>query len=76
MVYKTAVDYVEFSRWLVMARRTLESTRRGAESGNFKVHQAAEFAAEGLLYGAGGPARGHSVYKLLETANELLPVPK
>jgi HEPN domain-containing protein len=81
MVYKTAVGYVEFSRWLVMARRTLESTRRDAESGDFnwacfKAHQAAEFAAEGLPYGAGRPARGHSVYKLLETANELLPVPK
>jgi len=81
MVYKTAVDYVEFSRWLVMAKRTLESTRRDAESGDFnwacfKAHQAAEFAAEDLLYGAGRPARGHSVYKLLETANELLPVPK
>jgi HEPN domain-containing protein len=81
MVYKTAVDYVEFSRWLMMARRTLESARRDAESCDFnwacfKAHQAAEFAAEGLLYGAGRPARGHSVYKLLEAANELLPVPK
>jgi HEPN domain-containing protein len=77
MVYKTAVDYVEFSRWLMMARRTLESTRRDAESCDFnwacfKAHQAAEFAAEGLLYGAGRPARGHSVYKLLEAAKESL----
>jgi HEPN domain-containing protein len=81
MVYKTAVDYVEFSRWLVLARCTLESTGRDAESGDFnwacfKAHQAAEFAAEGLLYGAGRLARGHSVYKLLETAKELLSVPK
>jgi HEPN domain-containing protein len=75
------VDCVEFSRWLVMARRTLESARRDAEGGDFnwacfKAHQAAEFAAEGLLYGAGRPARGHSVYKLLEAAKELLSVPE
>ncbi len=75
------MDCVEFSRWLVMARRTLESARRDAESGDFnwacfKAHQAAEFAAKGLLYGAGRPARGHSVYKLLETAKELLSVPE
>jgi HEPN domain-containing protein len=81
MVYKTAVGYVEFSRWLVLARRMLESTGRNAESGDFnwacfKARQAAEFAAKGLLYGAERPARGHSVYMLLETANELLPVPK
>jgi HEPN domain-containing protein len=38
----------------------------------FKAHQAAEFAVEGLLYGTGRPARGHSVYKLLEAAKELL----
>ena len=73
------MDCVEFSRWLVMARRTLESARRDAESGDFnwacfKAHQAAEFAAKGLLYGAGRPARGHSVYKLLEAVKELLPV--
>jgi HEPN domain-containing protein len=75
------VDFVEFSRWLVMARRTLESARRDAEGGDFnwacfKAHQAAEFAAKGLLYGAGRPARGHSVSRLLEAAEELLPVPE
>ncbi len=75
------MDCVEFSRWLVMARRTLESARRDAESGDFnwacfKAHQAAESAARGLLYGAGRPARGHSVYKLLEAAKEMLSVPE
>jgi HEPN domain-containing protein len=75
------VDCVEFSRWLVMARRTLESARRDAEGGDFnwacfKAHQAAESAARGLLYGAGKPARGHLVYKSLEAAEELLPVPE
>jgi len=75
------VDCVEFSRWLVMARRTLESARRDAESGDFnwacyKAHQAAESAARDLLYRAGRSARGHSVYKLLEAAKELLSVPE
>jgi len=54
-----------------MARRTLESARRDVEGGDynwacFKAHQAAEFAVKGLLYGVGKPARGHSVFKLLE----------
>jgi len=34
----------------------------------FKAHQAAGFAVKGLLYGAGRPARGRSVSKLLEAA--------
>jgi HEPN domain-containing protein len=74
------VDCVEFSRWLAMARRTLESAARDVEGGDynwacFKAHQAAEFAVKGLLYGAGRPARGRSVSKLLEAAKDLVEVP-
>ncbi|PLC62643.1 DNA-binding protein [Thermoproteus sp. CP80] len=74
------MDCVEFSRWLAMARRTLESAARDVEGGDynwacFKAHQAAEFAVKGLLYGAGRPARGHSVSKLLEAAKALVEVP-
>jgi HEPN domain-containing protein len=74
------VDCVEFSRWLAMARRTLESAARDVEGGDhnwacFKAHQAAEFAVKGLLYGAGRPARGRSVSKLLEAAEALVEVP-
>jgi len=74
------VDCVEFSRWLAMARRTLESAARDVEGGDynwacFKAHQAAEFAVRGLLYGAGRPARGRSVSKLLEAAKALVEVP-
>lgn len=74
------MDCVEFSRRLAMARRTLESARRDVEGGDynwacFKAHQAAEFAVKGLLYGVGKPARGHSVFKLLEAAGALLSVP-
>jgi len=74
------VDCVEFSRWLAMARRTLESAARDVEGGDhnwacFKAHQAAEFAVRGLLYGAGRPARGRSVSKLLEAAEALVEVP-
>jgi HEPN domain-containing protein len=75
------VDRAEFSRWLTMARRTLESARRDMEGGDFnwacfKAHQAAEFAIKGLLYGIGRPARGHSVSKLLDAARTLLSVPE
>ncbi|MFP3193321.1 MAG: HEPN domain-containing protein [Thermoproteus sp.] len=74
------MDCVEFSRWLAMARRTLESAARDVEGGDhnwacFKAHQAAEFAVRGLLYGAGRPARGRSVSKLLEAAKDLVEVP-
>ncbi len=74
------MDCVEFSRWLAMARRTLESAARDVEGGDhnwacFKAHQAAEFAVKGLLYGAGRPARGRSVSKLLEAAEALVEVP-
>jgi len=63
-----------------MARRTLESAARDVEGGDhnwacFKAHQAAEFAVRGLLYGAGRPARGRSVSKLLEVARDLVEVP-
>lgn len=63
-----------------MARRTLESAARDVEGGDhnwacFKAHQAAGFAVRGLLYGAGRPARGRSVSKLLEAAKDLVEVP-
>lgn len=53
-----------------MARRTLESARRGAGGGDynwvcFKAQQAAEFAVKAFLYGIGQPRAGHAVSVLL-----------
>ncbi len=64
------LDYSEFSRWMDMAKRTLESARRDAEGGDynwacFKAQQAAEFAVKAYLYGIGQPRAGHAVSLLL-----------
>ena len=64
------VDEEEYRRWIDMAERTLKSAERDAEAGDynwacFKAHQAGEFALRAVLYGAGKPARGHSVTRLL-----------
>jgi HEPN domain-containing protein len=64
------LDNSEYSRWLSMARRTIESAYGDLDRGDynwacFKAQQAAEFAVKALLYGIGSPAYGHSIAKLV-----------
>jgi len=74
------LDESEFRRWMLSARRTLESARRDAGAGDynwacFKAHQAAEKALKALLWGLGEPAVGHSLVVLVERLAQLsLPV--
>lgn len=63
-------DEKEYSRWMDMALRTLNSSNGDLERGEnnwacFKAQQSAEFAVKALLHGLGMPAIGHSVSKLL-----------
>jgi len=65
------LDEDEFSRWLMMARRTLDSARGDLERDDynwacFKSHQAAEYAVKALLRGVGETAHGHSVSNLVK----------
>ena len=74
------MDVEEFNRWILMARRTLESARGDAERGDynwscFKAHQASEFAVKAILYGIGKPVRGHSITHLLSALGSIVQVP-
>ncbi|WP_054856541.1 HEPN domain-containing protein [Vulcanisaeta sp. JCM 16159] len=76
----TGVDVEEFSRWILMAKRTLESARGDEERGDynwscFKAHQASEFAVKAILYGVGRPTRGHSITHLLSELSRMVQVP-
>lgn len=74
------MDESEFKRWMLSARKTLESATRDARAGDynwacFKAHQAAEKALKALLWGLGEPAIGHSLTVLVEHLVQLgLPV--
>ncbi|RLG85714.1 MAG: DNA-binding protein [Thermoprotei archaeon] len=64
------LDKEEYIRWMESAIRTLESARGDFERGDynwscFKAQQAAEMAIKALLHGAGMPAYGHSISRLL-----------
>jgi HEPN domain-containing protein len=57
--------------WLKQAQRDLAHARRAQEIGHFDwacfaAHQAAEKAVKALYQSAGGDARGHSVWGLLD----------
>ena len=74
------MDVEEFNRWILMAKRTLESARGDAERGDynwscFKAHQASEFAVKAALYGIGKPTRGHSITHLLNALGSIVQVP-
>ncbi|MEM0458704.1 MAG: HEPN domain-containing protein [Thermofilaceae archaeon] len=69
------LDEEEYGRWMLSARRTLESSRRDAEAGDFnwacfKAHQAAEKALKALLWGVGSPVFGHSLVSLVNRLAE------
>lgn len=64
------LDTNEYLRWIVSAKKTLDSAKGDLERGDynwacFKAQQAAELAVEALLLGLGMPAYGHSVSKLI-----------
>ncbi len=64
------LDADEYLRWIVSAKKTLDSAKGDLERGDynwacFKAQQAAELAVKALLHGLGMPAYGHSVSKLL-----------
>lgn len=66
------LDYKEYDRWIVTAKRTLDSAIGDLGRGDynwacFKAHQASEFAVKALIHGLGIRGYGHSVYKLLDT---------
>ena len=65
----------EYSRWVDMARRTLTSSRRDLDEGDynwscFKAQQSAEFALKGLLRGLGLEAHDQSLLSLLSKLPE------
>ncbi len=69
------VDEVEYSRWIMHAKKTLDSAKGDLERGDynwscFKAHQAAEAAIKALLRGLGLPVYGHSIYKFLVQASD------
>ncbi|MGC9153150.1 MAG: HEPN domain-containing protein [Vulcanisaeta sp.] len=75
-----SIDNEEFNRWILMARRTLDSARGDEDRGDynwacFKAHQASEFAVKAFLYGVGRPVRGHSITHLLNELSKMFPVP-
>ena len=64
------LDKNEYLRWIVSAKKTLDSAKGDFERGDynwacFKAQQSAELAVKALLHGLGMPAYGHSVSKLL-----------
>jgi len=64
------LDEAEYSRWISMARKTLESARGDLERGDynwacFKAQQSAEFSLKALHHGLGLLGHGHSVSRLL-----------
>jgi HEPN domain-containing protein len=69
-------DNDEYDRWLAQARHTLASARRDLAGRDFdwacfKAQQAGEYAVKALLRGAGEPAHGHSLRRLLMALNVL-----
>lgn len=73
---RAPLDESEYRRWMLSARRTLESARRDAEAGDynwacFKAHQAAEKALKALLWGLGEPTIGRSLVELAERLAQL-----
>lgn len=70
------LDEAEYKRWMLSAKKTLESAMRDAVAGDFnwacfKGHQAAEKALKALLWGVGAPAFGHSLLALAERLSEV-----
>jgi HEPN domain-containing protein len=59
------LDEEEYLRWVEMARRTLRSAERDLDGGDYKAHQAAEYAVKGLLHGMGFGPQCHSISALL-----------
>ncbi len=64
------LDEEEYSRWMNMAKKTLESARKDLEGtfynwACFKAQQAAEFAVKAFLWGIGTPKYGHAISKLI-----------
>jgi len=64
------LDGSEFSRWINMVKKTIDSSRGDLERGDynwacFKAQQSAEFAVKALLHGLGLEAYGHSISSLL-----------
>jgi len=65
------LDEKEFDRWIRSSIKTIESSKKDLELGEyswacFKAHQAAEKALKALLWGIGSPGYGHSLPKLIE----------
>lgn len=70
------LDEEEYSRWMDMAKKTLESARRDLEGAFynwacFKAQQAAEFAVKAFLWGTGTPEYGHAISKLIVGVGEV-----
>lgn len=64
------LDDSEFSRWISMAKKTVDSAQGDLERGDynwacFKAQQSAEFAVKALLHCLGLEAYGYSVSSLL-----------
>ncbi len=76
------LDEEEFSRWMVSAKKTLESALGDLERGDynwacFKAQQACEMAVKALMHGLGLPAYGHSASKLLvRLSSKKVSIPK
>lgn len=75
------LDGEEFSRWIAMARETLNSAASDLENGYynwscFKAQQAAEFAIKALMYGMGIRRGGHSITILLKQISEYVEIPR
>ncbi|MEM4535841.1 MAG: HEPN domain-containing protein [Nitrososphaerota archaeon] len=74
------LDGSEFSRWISMVKKTIDSSRGDLERGDynwacFKAQQSAEFAVKALLHGLGLEAYGHSISSLLlKLPRELKPL--
>ncbi|MGQ4891573.1 MAG: HEPN domain-containing protein [Candidatus Njordarchaeia archaeon] len=70
------LDLDEFNRWFSSAKKTLESSKRDKDSGDyswacFKAQQAAEKAIKALLWGIGKPKVGHMLKRLVDFVVEL-----
>lgn len=74
------LDELEFSRWIIMAEKTIDSAQSDMERGDynwacFKAQQSAEFAVKAFLHGLGLEAHGHSISSLLlKLPVELVPL--
>lgn len=70
------VDDKEFERWFKQAKHNLKSSKSDAKEGDydwacFKAQQASEIAIKALIVSLGKIIKGHSVFDLLRSLEDL-----